>query len=66
MSKNEIDAQIEYEAKLRDESDRIRPSSFLSKDQKTFKGIVDYLTPLGILGNMDIHVLTHTAITIAS
>jgi len=65
MSKNEIDARIEYEAKLRGESDRIRPPSFLSKEQKRlFKSIVDYLLPLGILGNMDDHVLAYTAITI--
>ena len=65
MSKNEIDARLEYEAKLRGESDRIRPPSFLSKEQKRlFKGIVDYLMPSGILGNIDVHVLTHTAITI--
>lgn len=32
MSKNEIDARIEYEAKLRGESDRIRSPSFLSKE----------------------------------
>ena len=35
MSKNEIDARIEYEAKLRGESDDIRPPSFLSEEQKT-------------------------------
>lgn len=65
MSKNEIDARLEYEAKLRGESDRIRSPSFLSKEQKKlFKGIVDYLMPSGILGNIDVHVLTHTAITI--
>ena len=65
MSKSEIDARIEYEVKLRGESDKIRPPSFLSKEQKRlFKGIVDYLTPSGILGNIDIHILTHTAITI--
>ena len=61
MSKNEIDARIEYEAKLRGESDRIRPPSFLSKEQKKLsKGIVDYLTLSGILGNIDVHVLTDT------
>ena len=37
----------------------------MSKEQKKyFKGIVDYLTPSGILGNIDVHVLAHTAITI--
>jgi len=65
MSKNEIDARIEYEAKLRGESDKIRPPSFLSKEQKKlFKGIVDYLMPSGILGNIDVHVVTHAALTI--
>ena len=43
MCKSEIDARIECEAKIRGESDRIRPLSFLSKEQKKlFKGIVDY------------------------
>ena len=46
MSKNEIDARIEYEAKLRGDADRIMAPSFLSKEQKKlFKGIVDYLMP---------------------
>lgn len=65
MSKDEIDARIEYETKLRGESDRIRPPSFLSKEQKRlFKGIVDYLTPSGLLSNIDVHVVTHAALTI--
>ena len=65
MSKSEIDARIEYEAKLRGESDDIRPPSFLSEEQKElFKGIVDYLMPSGILGNIDVPVVAHAAITI--
>lgn len=65
MSKSEIDARIEYEAKHRGESDRIRPPSFLFKEQKRlFKGIVYYLMPSGILGNINLHVLTHTVIII--
>lgn len=50
MSKNEIDTRIEYEARLRGESDRIRPPSFLSKEAKRlFKGMVYHLIPLGSL-----------------
>ncbi len=50
MSKNEIDTRIEYEARLRGESDRIRPPSFLSKEAKRlFKGMVYYLIPSGSL-----------------
>lgn len=36
MSKNEIDARIEYEAKLRGESDRIRPTSFYLKSRNGY------------------------------
>lgn len=65
MSKSEIDARIEYEVKLGGESDDIRPPSFLSQEQeKLFNGIVEYLLPSGILGNMDVHVVAYTAITI--
>ncbi|WP_410496423.1 hypothetical protein QTL86_02935 [Cellulosilyticum sp. ST5] len=50
MSKNEIDTRIEYEARIRGESDRIRPPSFLSKEAKRlFKGMVYYLIPSGSL-----------------
>ena len=60
MSKNEIDARLEYGAKLRGESDDIRPPSFLSKEQEEiFKGIVNYLMPSGILGNIDVPVVAH-------
>ena len=65
MSKDEIDARIEYEAKLRGESDDIRPPSFLSKEQEEkFVAIVDYLKPSGILGNIDVYILTQAAISI--
>lgn len=65
MTKEEINKRLEWEMKLRGEFDKIRPPSFLSKEQKRlFKDIVDYLMPSDILGNIDAHVLTHTAITI--
>ena len=65
MSKNEIDARLEYEAKLRGESDNIRPPSFLSQNQKErFEAIVNYLKPSGILGNIDVYILAQTAISI--
>ena len=65
MTKEAINKRLAWETRLKGESDKIRPPSFLSKEQKKlFKGIVDYLMPSGILGNIDVHVLTHTAITI--
>lgn len=65
MTKEEINKRLEWEARLKGESDKIRPPSFLSKEQKKiFKGIVEYLIPSGILGNIDIPVVAYAAITI--
>ena len=65
MTKEEINKRLEWETRLKGESDKIKAPSFLSKEQKKyFKGIVEYLAPSGILGNIDVHVLAHTAITI--
>ena len=50
MTKEEINKRLEWETKLRGESDRIRPPSFLSKEAKRlFKGMVYYLIPSGSL-----------------
>lgn len=65
MSKKDIDARIEYEAKLKGNSDKIKPPSFLTLPQRRiFKGLVEYLMPAGILGNIDIYIVAQAAITI--
>lgn len=65
MSKEDINKRLEYEMKLKGESDNIRPPSFLTPKQKgIFEGIVDYLAPSGMLGNLDVYILAQTAITI--
>lgn len=65
MTKDEINKRLEYEIKLKGESDNIRPPSFLTLKQKIFfKGIVNYLEASGILSNLDVYILAQTAITI--
>lgn len=65
MSKKDIDARLEYEAKLRGEMDKLKPPSFLTLPQrKIFKGIIEYLVPAGLLGNIDVHIVAQAAITI--
>ena len=65
MSKKDIDTRLEYEAKLRGEVDKLKPPSFLTLPQrKIFKGIVEYLMPAGLLGNIDVHIIAQAAITI--
>ena len=65
MSKADIDKRLEYEAKLRGDSDKIRAPAYLTLQQKKyFRTIVDYLKESGILGNIDVYLLAQTAITI--
>lgn len=65
MTKDEINKRLEYETKLKGASDNIRPPSFLTPKQKAiFEGIVNYLAPSGMLGNLDVYILAQTAITI--
>ncbi|MFR2840323.1 MAG: phage terminase small subunit P27 family [Zhenhengia sp.] len=65
MSKTDIDRRLEYEAKLRGDSDKIRAPAYLTLQQKKhFRTIVDYLKESGILGNIDVYLLAQTAITI--
>ena len=65
MSKKDIDTRLEYEAKLRGDADKIRPPSFLTLPQrKIFKGLVEYLMPAGLLGNIDVHIVAQAAVTI--
>ena len=65
MSKKDIDTRLEYEAKLRGDADKIRPPSFLTLPQrKIFKGLIDYLMPASLLGNIDVHIVAQAAVVI--
>lgn len=65
MTKEEINARLEGEQRLRGQSDALKPPSYLSNTQKKiFKFIHKQLESSGILGNLDVYVLAQTAITI--
>lgn len=64
-AKEEIQARIEEEKKMRGNSDKLKPSSYLNAHQKKlFKAIVKELSNANILGNLDIYVLETTVIAI--
>ncbi len=65
ISKEEVEAKLNCEKALRGNDDNIKPLSFLSKSQKSiFKNIVQHLAESGLLGNIDVYVLSQAAITI--
>lgn len=65
ISKEERDVKLNNEKLLRGNSDNIKPLSFLTKAQKDiFKNIVQHLEESGLLGNIDVYVLSQAAITI--
>lgn len=65
LTKAEIDIKTSSENKLKGASDSIQPPSYLSASQKEiFNYIVDNLDASGILGNLDIYVLTECSICI--
>ena len=65
QTKAEINSRIEHENKLKGESNKISPPKYLSKEQKKiFKFIVNNLKASGILGNLDIYILTICSIAI--
>lgn len=64
-TKEEVEARKEQESKLRGSADKVKPPSYLSKTQKKiFKYIVDELETSGIVGNLDVFILSTTAIAI--
>ena len=64
-SKVEKELKKKTEEKLKGSAKRITPPSYLSPNQKKlFKTIVKNLTEAGILGVLDIYVLSSAAITI--
>ena len=69
MSKNltneEFEIRKQTEDNLKGGADKISPPKHLSKDQKKiFKNIVKELRESGILGNLDIYILTTCAISL--
>lgn len=64
-TKEEIELRKEQEKKLKGLADKIRPPSYLEKNQrKIFKYIVAQLKASGILCNLDIFVLTTCSIAV--
>lgn len=65
VSREEREVKLNNEKLLRGNSDNIKPLSFLTKAQKDiFKNIVQHLEESGLLGNIDVYVLSQAAITI--
>ena len=64
-TKEEIEARMEQESKLRGMADKVKPPSYLNKRQKKiFKYIVSELEASGIVGNLDVFILSTCSITI--
>lgn len=65
LTKKEIKERLETEEKLKGEADKISPPKHLSTSQKKiFKYIVEELKASGILGNLDIYILSICSIAI--
>lgn len=66
-TKEEIAIRQEAERKLRGKTNRIVAPKYLTSEQKKiFKYIVDNLKESDILGNLDIYILSVTAVTIGN
>lgn len=65
QTKEEIKARKEQENLLKGSEKPIKPPTYLSKEQKKiFRNIVDELKASGILGSLDIYILSQCAIAI--
>ena len=65
LTKEEIKSRLESEENLRGEADKISPPSHLNERQMDiFNNIVDELQASGILGNLDIYILSSCSISI--
>ena len=65
FTREEKKKREEQESKLRGKADKIKPSSYLSRNQKKiFNQIVKELEASEILGNLDVYVLETTSIAI--
>jgi P27 family predicted phage terminase small subunit len=64
-TKKEIQERLENETKLKGNSDKLKPPSYLTLSQrKIFKYIIKELETSEILGNLDVFILTQCAISI--
>lgn len=65
LTEEERKNKLETEKRLKGENDKVKPPTYLSKEQKKiFKYIVNELINAEILGNLDVYVLSTTAICI--
>lgn len=65
LTNDEKNNKIETESRLKGNSDKLRPPPYLTAPQKKiFRFIVSNLEASGILGNLDIYVLTECSICI--
>lgn len=65
FTSGELKKRIDSEAKLKGESDKLKPPSYLTVSQKKiFRYIMNNLKSSGILGNLDVYVLTECSICI--
>lgn len=65
LTKEEKEVRLETEEKLKGGADKISPPTHLNSNQKKiFKYIVEQLKASGILGNLDIYILTNCCIAI--
>lgn len=65
LTKEEIEKRYEAEERLKGGKDKIKPPTYLTKEQKKiFKYIVKELKESNILTNLDIYILTTCAISI--
>lgn len=65
LTKEEREIRLETEDKLKGRADKIRPPTWLNKEQKKiFKYIVKELEESEVLGNLDVYILTQCAVSI--
>ncbi|MCM1008994.1 MAG: P27 family phage terminase small subunit [Ruminococcus flavefaciens] len=65
FTSGELKKRMDSEAKLKGESDKLKPPSYLTISQKKiFRYIMNNLKSSGILGNLDVYVLTECSICI--
>ena len=65
ITKEEEAARLETENRLKGKKNKLTPPKYLSEDQKKiFRYIIKELGDADILGNLDIYILTTTAIAV--
>ncbi len=65
ISKGETDQRLAIEDKLRGGSDKLLPPMYLTEDQmEIFNYIMGELSDANILGNLDLYILSQTAICV--